>query len=315
MTSPFGMGGGTAGARCAVHPEQPAQGICARCGNFMCTGCTEVGTYETCPTCRALTGELPGFVWSRDNFTLDGLMGFAWEHFKREWVMLSLAALVFMVVMVGVSFAGSLLQAIGAVAGEAGSISMSVVSSVLQSIVQSVLTGGFVLMVYAVMKGQTADVGKLFGQFGNFGAYASSIGIYFAVLLVPMAVVGGIVAIIWNAGGETAGLISLGVAFLLVIVPLIWVLLPFTLVPMEIALGGETSGVQAVKNAFGLAEGKRWWMILFAIVGFFIAMGGVLLCCIGVLPALALIQMFNTCLYLALRNGSRLEPMRGVHQV
>lgn len=309
--TPNPPGGGTASPTCAVHPDRTAQSICARCGNFMCAVCSDDGRYESCPSCRALTGELPGFTWTRDNFTLDGLMGFSWENFKREWVMLSLAVLVFWAILMGISFATNLLQLGGAAIHPVVGGVMQLVASVLQSIVQAALTGGLVAVLYGVMKGQSADIGRMFGQFSSFGAYAVSTLLQFALILVPAVVIAAIAIGLQRGVGEEAMFIAIGIFALVLIVPAIWVLLPFTLVPMEIALGGETSGMQAVKNAFVIAQGKRLWMLAFGLIAGLIGVGGLLLCCIGFLPAMALAQLLSTSLYLALRNGSGLPPMRG----
>lgn len=305
------MSGASASPTCAVHSDRPAQSICARCGNFVCVECSDYGTYESCPSCRALTGELPGFTWTRETFSLDGLMGFAWENFKREWVMLSLAALVFMAVLFGASLATNLLQVAGAAIHPVAGGAMQLVSTVVQNLVQGVLTGGLVAVLYGVMKGQAADIGRMFSQFSSLGAYAVATLLQFVVVIVPVAVMAGIAVALRAAVGRDAMAVAIIVGVVVLIIPAIWVLLPFTLVPMEIALGGETNGTQAVKNAFAIARGKRLWMVLFGIVSGFILLVGALLCCIGVLPAFALTQMLTTALYLALRNGSGLQPMRG----
>jgi hypothetical protein len=42
-------------ARCATHPDAPAVGTCARCGNFICGACaTQKGDQTLCPTCAGL---------------------------------------------------------------------------------------------------------------------------------------------------------------------------------------------------------------------------------------------------------------------
>src|SRR5687768_7322082 len=92
------------GARCAVHVDQSASGICARCGNFMCDTCSNNGQYEQCTACRALTGDIAGFPYNRENFTVEGIFGVAWDAFKREWPMLSAAVLVQIMVSFGISF-------------------------------------------------------------------------------------------------------------------------------------------------------------------------------------------------------------------
>lgn len=305
--------GYAASARCAVHADQSAQAICARCGNFMCPACSENGQYDACPSCRALTGEVPGFVWNRESFSLDALWSFCWGHFTRDWVMLSLSALVFFVVIIGTTFIGNILQAAGKAIHPAAYGGMAVVGQFIQSVVQTTLTGGLCVVLYGVFKGGTADVGKLFGQFSNLATYALITVIEFAVVIVPIMVFGGIAGAVYFATNQNTD-VTIGVSVLLAlvaVVPLIWVLLPFDLAAIEVALGGETNGTQAVKNAFALAKGKRLWMFLFAMVAGLVSLVGVFVCCVGVLPAMALGQMLKLTLFLAIRNGSGLPPMRG----
>jgi hypothetical protein len=302
---------GSASAACALHPDQPAQSICGRCGNFMCATCTEHGTYEACPTCREITGDVPGFTWTRSQYSLDGIFSFAWERFTREWVMLSLAALIFLVVIAAFSFVSQLLQLAGTAVHPAVGGGMGVVGSVLQSILQATLTGGFMVVIYDVMKGRQVDLGRMFGQFSNLGTYAVVTLLMMAIVFGTLLVVGLGAGVGWLLGQETGLAIGIGAGTVLIIVPAIWLALPFMFVEMEVALGGEKRGVQVLTNAFRLAEAHRLWMLLFWFIGFLITLFGVLLCCVGLLPALALGNMLKTGLYLALRNGSGLPPLRG----
>jgi hypothetical protein len=51
----------TLSAACAAHPDRPAQGICGRCGTFICIGCTVSG--DLCTTCRSLLHR-DGVAWT-----------------------------------------------------------------------------------------------------------------------------------------------------------------------------------------------------------------------------------------------------------
>jgi hypothetical protein len=45
------------GARCAVHPDRAAIGVCSRCGDYHCGDCHKlVGARPLCASCRALPG-------------------------------------------------------------------------------------------------------------------------------------------------------------------------------------------------------------------------------------------------------------------
>lgn len=43
-------------SRCAAHPNAAAPTICARCGAFMCGGCSRDNRESSCPTCLAKYG-------------------------------------------------------------------------------------------------------------------------------------------------------------------------------------------------------------------------------------------------------------------
>lgn len=67
----------TQSARCAVHPDRPAVGVCGRCGDYHCGDCQKtVAARSLCASCRALPGvdyledtrrrfwgKRDGFVW------------------------------------------------------------------------------------------------------------------------------------------------------------------------------------------------------------------------------------------------------------
>lgn len=314
MSNSFSLGGDAAGtARCALDPEETAQAICVRCGNFMCATCTDFGRYDACPTCRALTGEVPGLVCTRDNLTFDAIWSFSWEHFKREWLMLSLSVVVLAVVLAGAGMVSSIAQRIGQEISPIAMGGLAVLGQYLQSIVQAVLMGGLCTVMYAVLRGGPADLGKLFGQFSRLGTYAVLMLVEFAVVLVPVMVVGGLGFAAWHFSQNNLELaLAVGGGLgLLLIVPLLWVWLPLEYATIEVALGGETSGTQALKNAFVLASGKRLWMFLIALVSIPVVLAGMAVCCVGVLPAVALAQLLRVTLYLVLRNGSGLPPLRG----
>ena len=68
------------GAQCAIHPANPATGVCERCGNFMCADCTPNGE-PRCPTCREKDAT-PEFPFDA-NSTFTELFNHVVEQFKR----------------------------------------------------------------------------------------------------------------------------------------------------------------------------------------------------------------------------------------
>lgn len=275
----------------------------------MCDICSEGGTLQSCAACRALTGT-GDFPFTRDNYSFDGVFSFVWEHFKREWLMLSVAMLAFVVLLAGVSFVSQIFQAAGGAIDPVVQFVVLVPMQLVQSVVQFILTAGLAVMFWHVFRGESADVSHLFGQFSRFGSFLVAVLIQYAIILGIVVVLAIPVGIGMAVGGEKGAVIAGGIALVLLIVPMFWVALPLTLIPLEIGLGGETNAVQAVKNAFRLADGHRLSLLGYTFVAGLLAIVGVLACCIGVLPASALGQMLIVGLYLALRNGSGLEMRR-----
>ncbi len=302
---------GTQSAQCAIHVDQQARSICARCGNFMCDTCTEGATYEACPTCRAVTGA-DAFPYDRSNYDLSGVLSFAWGHFKREWLMLSVAMLIFFVALVGIGLVSSILQGIGQAIDPGVGIALAVPGQVIQTVVQWVLTAGLGLVFWEVFRGRSVDVGQLFKPFARFGTFVVAMLLYVGLVLAVLTVVGVPAGIAWFIGGEEAALIVGVIAGVLMLIPLIWVGLPLMYLPYEVAIGGETSALQAVKNTLHIAQGNRLSILGYTFVSGAITMLGVFACCVGIVPAMALGQMVTFGLYLALRNGSGLPPSRSL---
>src|SRR5690349_6052410 len=96
------------GALCAQHPGVLAHAVCKRCGNYMCSVCSQNGTASQCVDCRQRTGSST-FPFSRDRFELGALIDFAWERWKLKWQSLTIVSVAFMGVLYGVSIVGSML--------------------------------------------------------------------------------------------------------------------------------------------------------------------------------------------------------------
>jgi hypothetical protein len=96
------------------------------------------------------------------------------------------------------------------------------------------------------------------------------------------------------------------------VVALIYFGLPVYLLTAEIAYSDEPSPMQLLKNCYTLADGERWSIFGVGLVAGLVIIAGVLACCVGVFPALAMAQLLITGLYLSLRNGAQIpEPGHG----
>jgi hypothetical protein len=318
----FGAGAGE--ARCALHPEQRAAGACERCGNFMCSTCSEGGTQNWCPTCRERTGH-GTFPLRRDTWSFSALWDYCFESFKREWLMLSLAALVVMAITGGAQFVSSLLPAIGTVTESVPlTLFLQVLSFVVQTMVQGVMTLGLFRVCFDVLEGRRADVGRIFSQLHKVWRYVAASLTTMVLVGVPLVLIWGVLALIGLLAsgvspatflnGEEAfrqhGMLLVTIIFAALgvsLVPILYIALPLYLLQAEFTFNDEVAPMTAIRNCFTLAQGQRWSILGVALVMVLVLIVGMLACCISLLPAMGLGHLLIAGLYLSLRQGSSLD--------
>lgn len=84
-TGPFAaLPGVPPGARCAVHPEREAIYVCGRCGNFICSQCTQLGQLGDI-WCAACEEHAPSGIPWEERKTL-GVPRAFWETLKETLV-------------------------------------------------------------------------------------------------------------------------------------------------------------------------------------------------------------------------------------
>lgn len=324
------------GAVCAIHSDRAASQVCERCGNFMCAECSGEGRSARCPSCAGLEGHR--FPFTRDDFDFGRVWDYVFEAWKREWVMLSVAALLF----VGIALAAAgVAQAISAVIaavsgvqdasqnpmGKIGAFAVTfllsnAVGTAFNILAQSVGLLGLYRVIFDVLIGRKADVGRMFSQLRKVPTFVLSslammiaVGIptliYFAmVALLVLASVGVQVSQVdpahWGSllTASTVAIIAgatvLYVAFALV------VFLPLSFFSQaEIALT-DCGPLEAIRRAWLVASGNRLAAIGYVFVSGLVMMIGLLACCIGVLPAMPLGYGLVLAFYLAARNGLNL---------
>jgi hypothetical protein len=312
--------GRTARASCALHPRAAATGTCARCGNFMCDTCSEGGTSPNCPTCR----ERAGAAWPlhRDAWSVGQLWDLSWAAFQREWGMLSLAALI----SLGVTFGAQLLINIGAGIGAALdsvviTVLLGVVGFVAQQVVQGLVQLGLLRVCFDVLEGRRVDVSRLFSQMHKVAPYLLTLLLIMVVVAVPLALLIGVVALalvglggldgsLWNADAVSPELWArlapflgvLAIISVVLVVPFVYVLLPVYLVNPSIAHDEvPPSPPRILRDCWEAARGQRLAMFGVGLIAAAVMTVGILLCCVGLVPAMALGQLLMAGLYLTLR--------------
>ncbi len=305
-----GMGPGAARAQCALHPDQPAMHTCTRCGSFMCSTCAEGGAQTLCPACQQRLGMEQTFPLTRDNWSFSALWDYCFEIFKREWLMLGVAVLTLFGVTFIVQLVTAPLQAIGAaMKSQVFTVIFSIASMIIQQAVQGMLGLGLMRMMFDVLQGRKLDIGRLFSQFHKVGIFLISLLLVFLMFGIPLGAIGAIVGIARLATGmEWTALAPLAVVLgLLAVVPLIYFLIPLSLMQAELAYNDDATPMQILRNCYAYARGERLSIVGVSLVGGLVAFVGMLACCVGVLPAAGLSYLLLAGLYLALRTGADVE--------
>lgn len=313
---------------CPVHPDRLAGRTCARCGNFMCDECSGGGAETQCPSCRAKTGA-DTFPISRSDITFQKVWELSFDMWKREWLMLSVAALLFIVASMASGIIGNVLQAIFKLllpSGAAYYVGLAIaqlLSMVLSAFVSGVAQMGLFRICINVLHGQKADINQLFVELPKLPRYVGNLALMYVGIGVPLlvyygAIVGVYVAINGSSGlsfadpeqllSNNLGLLGvMGFASLLIAVPFIWVVLPMYFNALEI-VHGNAGAIDTFRRVFELIRGYRMLTFGTALMFSLVIIAGFFACCVGFLPAFALAELMLTALYLGLRNGSSLPP-------
>lgn len=323
------------GALCAVHVGIAATGTCSRCGNFMCSTCSEQGTEGQCPSCRALAGG--------QAFPLDANSDFSamWGHSVATWqpnlAMLSVCTIIFFALTFGGSLISSVISSVvNAVTGLGASVSDGlgstaqvivgfivgqVIGTLVSIVVQGVALVGLYRVLLDVLEGRQADVARMFSQLSLLPRYLVLQVIFFVALTVPILGALGAMAVValGSAGlnfselssGDFDRLLSpalfgmfalFGLGVLLVSV----VVMPVTLFSVPELIIGNCSPMEAITRAWNLGSGQRLRLIGYGFVSGLVVLAGLLLCGVGMIPALPLAYMLLLALYLGLRKSAGL---------
>jgi uncharacterized membrane protein len=200
------------------------------------------------------------------------------------------------------------LPLIGSAAGsDVLSVILQVIGTTIQTVVQGVLGLGYMRMVYDVLQGQRADVGRLFSQLHKTGPYFVTTLLLVLMFALPIGALFGVGAgVVYALGGgfdnETVLFGVIGVMSLLAFVPLIYFTLPIYLLQPAMAYADSFSPMDIIRHVYTVARGERLSIFGVMLVGGLVVIAGLLACCVGMIPALALYQVLIGGLYLALRN-------------
>lgn len=322
-----------AGAMCAAHPEAAADSVCSRCGNFMCSTCSDRRSGMLCPACRTALGTFP---LKRDDYDFSRMWNLVFETWRRDLVLLGVCGLIFS----GISAVGQVVFQLFSVPGQmllatgkkenlvAGIVVMALTFTLGFAaifVAQGVGMMGLLRVAMDALHAKKIEIPRMFSQLKKIGRY---IGIQFMLafgVMIPTAAIFGVafgLAVLVGGGVDggvnhalksPAAIAVLVLAFIGYFVGLIYVSIPFGLAQFELVYSG-CGAVEALRRAWTLGSGHRMtifgYTFVAGLVGFGLILLGFLALCIGVIVAAplayAFIFMMQSAVFLTLRNGSGL---------
>lgn len=326
-----------AGAMCAAHPEASADAVCTRCGNFMCTTCSDKRQGTLCPPCREALGTWP---FTRADYDFSRVFNTVFSTWKRDIVMLGLCG----AVMMGLTFIGQMVMQVFMMAAQAvligggkdavgPGIAVMVIGMFagigVTVLVQGIGIMGLIRVTMDSLLGRKVEVPRVFSQARKVWRYAAVQLLLGVGLVVPMVLGFGLlfaVSILIGGGGFSgdgirhafdgpAPIIVMALGSLGLIGLLVWLVIPLNLAQFELVYD-DVDAVEAIRRAWQLGHGHRLSIFGFNFVGAMAMLAlvvvGFLALCVGSMIAMpvgyALFFMLQAGLYLALRNGSGLPP-------
>jgi hypothetical protein len=295
---------------CALHPQQPAHAACERCGNYVCHLCSGSGQHRMCATCRARLG-LMDFPFSRQQWSLEGIVGYSWHVFKREWRVFVLAGLILLGVTYGLAFAFQLLLMLTmmpfaddpAMAGGL-TVGFAVISNVVQMAVQGWLILGIFDLCFSALGGQPVELKQLFGQYAKVGKLLLQYLVLSLAFGVPVALIGGAIFALGLWESAEAVMLGFAIAVAVLAIPLMYVGLGLVFMQAELAYDDQVGALEAIRRSWIMARGHRLWTLAVFILFSVVAMAGVVACCVGVVATLGIAQLILAAWYLTLRHGA-----------
>lgn len=322
------------GAQCARHPGVAASLVCGRCGAFMCAECSQGGSESLCPACRELVGS-DGFPYKRDDFDFSRLWNHSLEAFRRDWVLLSVGALIFFAFVLGGSLVSNVLttivmQVMGLAPGGKDAFRYILVSALTGQVfgtvigiaVQGVALVGFYRLMMDAVLGRRVDIGRMFSQLRKLPTYVVTQLILLAVVWVPTILYFAVLGVLaLKVAGLSVGemgtrelprlfgagpfaILLLGLLIYLAI--FVTVLLPLSLFVVPEIIVSDVGAVEALRRAWRIGQGMRLPCLGYTVVFMLLVILGAVLCVVPVLPAMALGGCLLMSLFLAARNGAGL---------
>lgn len=322
-----------AGAMCAAHPEVAADSVCSRCGNFMCSTCSDRRSGMLCPACREALGTFP---LKRDDYDFSRMWNLVFETWRRDLVLLGVCGLIFsgisaigQVVFQFFSVPGQMLLASGKKENLIAGIVVMLLTFTLGFaaifVAQGVGMMGLIRVVMDSLHAKKVQIPRMFSQLKKIGRYLAIQLVIGFGLAIPTALIFGLafaLAVLVGGGSfsgngiehafrNPAAIIILILAFVGFFVAAVYITIPLGLAQFELVYSG-CSAIEAIRRAWVLGNGHRMtifgYTFVAGLVGFALILVGFMALCVGVIIAAplayAFIFMMQSAVFLTLRNGS-----------
>ena len=259
------------------------------------------------------------FPLSRDSFTVTQLMSRASDAWGRDLANWVLAILLYMILGFGIpavfGFVWSIYGSFQGSSSTFGAVDILVQATmqILQLVLSAIFTLGLWAMALRGLHGERATVGVLFSQLSKVWKYvAQSIVVVLGVLVIVAPIV--ILVFLAFVGPvdrstpmeeitrKAAG--PFGIAMLVALPVYAYIGAGLAFIHVELAFNDDAGPIEAIRNSWRIARGKRLVIIGVGLLSGLIYLGSLMLCGIGVLFGGPLAMLAFAALYLALRNGA-----------
>jgi uncharacterized membrane protein len=302
------------GARCAIHPDQPAARTCVRCGNYMCSACTSAGSTGLCLTCASRVGSSGKFAFSREHFTIDGLLNLSLSRWKQHWQVLTLgfgAALIF---AYGISLGGEwVFERIADAAGPASAlhsplhparVAFQVAVTLLHLIVQLAVLS----VCLDVLEGEKPNPQRALERLRRLPDVILQTLVMYVALAVDIGLHYWLFLALGGMSAWTTALLSVFGIWLLLSPLRIYAGLGVMFSSLALLVDPQANALSAFAVSWRAVSGHRWQAFGVSLACALIIGVGVVACCVGVLVTLPIATLLYCSLFLALNNRETHAP-------
>jgi len=308
------------GARCAIHPDREAARTCVRCGNYMCSACTSEGTTGLCLTCASRVGGTGAFPYSREHFTLDGLLNLSLSRWKASWLLLTLGFGAILVAAYAFSLGGEwVFERIADSAGPDSRLHSPlhparIIFQIIVTLVHVAAQLAMVGVCLDILQGVVPSIERalvtlrrlpdmLLQTLIMYTALAVDVGLHYALYLALAA----------QGSMPAAILIAIGVWLALTPVR-VYVGLGIMFTTPVLLVDPESNALSAFAKSWQLVSGHRLQAFGVSLACAFLIGAGIVACCVGVFVASRVATLMYCALFLALSNRERTAlPHEGFH--